>query len=237
MVILHQFDISPFCIKLRRILQYKQAPFECRDYPLAANRQIRRFNPTGKLPALEHAGHWVGDSTDIAHYLEKVFPSPALIPVEPELRAMCHIIEDWADESLYFYEMRLRFTFASSRDRNLPRMLAHDQGLARWFLSRAIPGALKKILAQQGVGRKSDAQIMEDVERHLDAVEGLLQDKTWLLPGDTPTLADFAVHPMLECFIDADEGRLAIERRPVIRDWMTRLEDRAPDPSPARPLE
>lgn len=229
MVILHQFDISPFCIKLRRILRYKNIPFELRDYPLAAGRSIRRFNPTGKLPALEHEGRWICDSTDIAHYLEERFPEPPILPADPEQRALCHIIEDWADESLYFYEMRLRFTLPGNRERNLPRMLAQDRGVAKWFLSRVIPGGLMNILRQQGVGRKSTEQLLIDVERHIDAVAGLLRQRAWLLSGEHPSLADFAVHAMLECFADADEGRMAIERHPTVGQWMQRLADAWPD--------
>ena len=38
-----------------------------------ATRKIKQFNPTGKLPALEHNGRFVNDSTDIAYYLESGF--------------------------------------------------------------------------------------------------------------------------------------------------------------------
>lgn len=229
MVTLHQFEISPFCIKLRRILRFKNIPFEIKEYPLAAGRHIRRFNPTGKLPALEHDGRWIGDSTDIVYYLEQKFPSPPIIPDDPQQRALNHILEDWADESLYFYEMRLRFTLPGNRERNLPRMLAHDTGISKWFLSKVIPGGLMSILNNQGVGRKSPEQLQIDIERHLQAIAGLLPDRQWLLGTETPTLADFSVHAMLECFADADLGQAAIEARPAVVSWMQRLNDLCPD--------
>src|SRR5690625_2157257 len=154
MLVLHQFTQSPFCVQLRRIMAYKKLAFEVRTHPLADLRRVRRFNPIGKLPALEHRGQWVADSTDIAHYLERQFPDVPILPATPREAALSHVLEDWADESLYFYEMRLRFTFASSARRNLPRMVAMDRGLARWLLLRLIPRGLNGILARQGLGER-----------------------------------------------------------------------------------
>lgn len=232
MLVLHQFTQSPFCVQLRRIMAYKKLAFEVRTHPLADLRRVRRFNPIGKLPALEHRGQWVADSTDIAHYLERQFPDVPILPATPREAALSHVLEDWADESLYFYEMRLRFTFASSARRNLPRMVAMDRGLARWLLLRLIPRGLNGILARQGLGRKTEEQVMADVERHLDALVALLEPGLWLLPGETPTLADFAVHAMLECIGHADEGGEVLDRRPALGRWMARLDDLAPDPHP-----
>src|SRR5690625_4527510 len=162
MLVLHQFTQSPFCVQLRRIMAYKKLAFEVRTHPLADLRRVRRFNPIGKLPALEHRGQWVADSTDIAHYLERQFPDVPILPATPREAALSHVLEDWADESLYFYEMRLRFTFASSARRNLPRMVAMDRGLARWLLLRLIPRGLHDVRARPGLGRLTEEQALAE---------------------------------------------------------------------------
>ena len=99
------------------MLNYKGIPYEEKYWLLAERKKVRAINPTGKLPALEHGGRIIGDSTDVAHYIEEQFPQKPLIPAEPAPRALVHIIEDWADESLYFYEMHLRFTTPGNRER------------------------------------------------------------------------------------------------------------------------
>ena len=94
---------------MRRILHWKRVPYEIREVPPTRSLGVRRLNRIGKLPTLEDEGRVVADSTDIAHYLEQRFPDPPLLPRHPLERGLVHVLEDWADESLYFLEMTLRF--------------------------------------------------------------------------------------------------------------------------------
>ena len=65
------------------------------------------LHPFSNIPTILHDGKYINDSTDIAYYLEEIFPDPPLIPQEAKDWAKCHLYEDWADESLNFYMMRL----------------------------------------------------------------------------------------------------------------------------------
>ena len=108
MITLYQFATSPLCEKVRRILHYKGLDFEIHDVPRNEGAKYERVSPTGKFPAIDDDGTPVWDSTDIAHHIEAKHPTPALIPSDPREAAMVHVIEDWADESLYFYEITMR---------------------------------------------------------------------------------------------------------------------------------
>jgi maleylacetoacetate isomerase len=46
-----------------------------------------RLNPQGLVPALEHDGAVITQSTAIIEYLEEVFPDPSLFPPDPVTRA------------------------------------------------------------------------------------------------------------------------------------------------------
>lgn len=70
---------------------------------------VKRYSPTRKLPCIEYEGRFVNDSTDIAHFLDATFPDPPILPEEARARAQCHLLEDWADESMNFYMMKLRW--------------------------------------------------------------------------------------------------------------------------------
>jgi glutathione S-transferase len=228
MLRLHQFALSPFCDKIRRALHHKGQPFEVVEVPVTrAAAHLRRMNPAAQVPVLEHDGRHVADSSEIALYLEDQFPDPPLFPQEPRQRALCHILEDWADESLYFYEMRLRFSFPHNARRWVPELLAHDPAPMRMVAQAVVPRVVKRQLAKQGIGRRSDAQILAEVQRHLDAVADWVQDRPWLV-GDTLTIADLSVFAQLHCIRGTDEGGRMIASRPTVTAWMDRV-DRATD--------
>lgn len=230
MLTLHLYHMSPFNEKITRMLNFKGVPYEEKYWRIADRGKVMKINPIGKLPALEHNGHWVCDSTDMAHYIETAFPEKPLIPAEPKLRGQLHVLEDWADESLYFYEMRLRFTTPGNQQRNIPRMVAAEAPALRWLMQRLIPKAIMKITKSQGIGRKSMEQILLDTRRHVQAVADMLGDEDWLL-GNRLTLADLAVYAMFQCFRDADMAMAMMEEHPAIMAWMARIEASTSEPA------
>lgn len=224
MITLHQYHLSPFNEKIQRMLNYKGIPFEERYWGLGERTKVRALNPTGKLPALQHGDRMVCDSTDMARYIEETFPEKPLIPSDPRLRAQVHVLEDWADESLYFYEMHLRFTTPGNRERNIPRMVEHEGAFLRWLLAKVIPRGIVKITETQGIGRKSIEQLLVDVERHVAAVNGLLSGSDWLV-GNQLSLADLAVYAMFQALRDADMVVDMLARYPAVNAWMARIEE------------
>jgi glutathione S-transferase len=190
---LFEWGPSPFCIKVRAILDYKGVPYERVPVLGPALFELRRRSPVGKVPALEVDGRLVVDSTDIAHELERLFPTPAIVPTELRQRALVHALEDWADEALYFVGLHFQW-----QDPQGAPMVA--QAFGRSPLGRAaLLFYRRRIRAQlegQGTGRKTPALIEADLRRDLGAIEGLLTPGPFLL-GAAPTLADFAVSAQL----------------------------------------
>ncbi len=221
MLTLHCFAMSPFNDKVLRLLNYKGLACEVKEYGLG-DPAVKKLNPSGKLPCLEHDGKLIPDSTDIVYYTEKTFPQRTLLPADERQQALLHIIEDWADESLYFYEMHLRFGIPENGKQNIPGMLVNNTGFLKWLLPKVIPGGLRKITSNQGVGRKSAEQLDIDLHRHCEAIDKLLAGGDWLL-GDTLTIADLAVHPMFTAFEDAPESVAVMKQYPAISEWKQRL--------------
>jgi glutathione S-transferase len=228
---LYQFEISPFCDKVRRILHVKGLPYRTHDISMqAAVTQSSKVNPTGKLPALRDGDRSIGDSTDIALYLESTYPDPALLPSDPRRRALVLALEDWADESLYFYEIYLRFAVGRNAEKWVPVLTAGDSDLVQRAARIVIPRHMKGILAKQGLGRKSYEQVLRDMERHADTMVGLLEEGPWLV-GDRLTLADIAVFAQWFCIRGAAEGAKAVAARPVLAAWMDRVDEATAAPS------
>jgi glutathione S-transferase len=230
MITLHQFEISPFCDKIRRVLQYKRLPYRVREVPLTQTLSLKKINPAGKVPCIEHEGRYVGDSTDIAHYLEDKFPERPLVPKDARLAAQCHVLEDWADETLYFFEMYFRFGLSHNAERWVPELAKGTPGIVQAAARGVVPLVIKRTLGAQGLGKKRHENIARDLERHLDAVAGWLGEGDWLV-GDTITLADISVFAQLFCVRGAREGAQAIASRSAVARWMDRV-DRETGPQP-----
>jgi glutathione S-transferase len=224
MITLYQFEISPFCDKIRRILQVKCVPYTVRNIRVTETATtLRKVNPIGKVPCLDDGGHLVADSTDIAHYLEERYPEPRLIPTAPRERALCHMLEDWADESLYFYEVRMRFGFPSNTKRTVDRLLKDEPALIRKVAPLVVPTMMKRVGQQQGIGRKPEAVVVRDVERHADAVQDWLEGREWLV-GEALSLADISVFAQLACIRETQEGGSVVAARPALARWMERVD-------------
>ncbi len=231
MIILHQYLISPFCDKIRRVLHWKGIEYDVKEYALTDRKAVATINPAGKLPCLEHDGLRLSDSTDIAYYLEEKFPQRSLIPSDPRQRALVHMLEDWADESLFFYEMFLRFALPQNAERNLPRMLHQDKPLMRRLMPMLIPRGIRSIIKKQGLGRKSDEQLLMDLRRQFIALNERLGDGGWLV-GDGISLADIAVYAMVACCRDSKEGVPLLRENRKVADWLKQVEDATGGPVP-----
>ena len=222
MITLCQFAVSPFCDKVRRILRYKNIGFTIYEWPLAEVPLIRDKNPAGKLPVLEIDGMPIADSTNIALELERRYPTPRLLPAEAAPRAQVLLLEDWADESLYFYEMATRFG-AEDFATNVGKLVA---GAPKEMLDAIAPmlrEGFKARTGTQGIGRKSPAQLADDLERLLSAVEEL-QRPTGFVVGTNLTLADIAIVAQAECIGDSTIGKRLLDRRPALADYFARID-------------
>jgi glutathione S-transferase len=194
-------------MKVRAILDYKGADYQAVN-PLAARSTLTKRG-TGKVPAIEIEGAFITDSTDIAYALDERFPQPPLFPPDPRERGICHAVEDWADESLYFLGLYYRWfeakghkPVASVFGASLKGRLAYNYYLR--LMLRQLRG--------QGTLRKDPGQVKRDLERQLEAVEGLLTPGPYVL-GNKPYLCDFALWGQLNYLNRTPFGRAAIKER------------------------
>ena len=226
MITLYQFEISPFCDKVRRILHYKNQPYTIEEISVLDTilGKIKRLNPAGKLPSIKHENQIVNDSTDIAEYLENIFPDPPLIPSDPKEKALMHFLEDWADEYLYFYEMHLRLVLPHNAKKWSAEALKNDSWLLKTLLPFAMPMTFKKVTSAQGLGRKNIEQILKELDIHLQSLTDWLGDAEWLV-GSHITIADISVYCQLFCIAGSEEGREMLSRFESVAAWMNRVDE------------
>jgi glutathione S-transferase len=222
-LLVHQFQVSPFAAKVRRTLRYKGLDFEVKNYAIGQSGEIRRtVSPTGKTPVLEHDGKLIVDSTAILRYLDEHFSGPKIIPADPVQRAQAHILEDWADESLFFCDLAMR-SWPNNIGWLVSDVLSHDKGFGKWFLTRMLPGAVKKMSHTQGMGRKNRDTVCREVAAHFDAIVVLLSRGDWLV-GEALSVADIGVASMCTVIERAEEAAALMAERPVLQAWRERVD-------------
>ena len=219
-IALYDWAPSPFCMKIRALLDYKGVVYDRRP-ALGAMRFVRRRGGIGKVPALEIDGEFIVDSTDIAHEIERRLPTPASQPSDPRENALCHVLEDWCDESLYFYGLYYHWQDPAGRAQTGAYFGRTLQGRIAYHL--LLPRILRQ-LRGQGLGRKSDDHIRADLDRQLDAVEMLLGASPFLL-GATPYLCDFALMSQLVYLQRAPATRDLLRDRPAAQGLLDSLRD------------
>jgi glutathione S-transferase len=219
---------SPPCGKVQMGLVVKGLDFEVHN--AHSPMEARRFNPRGRVPALLIDGETIVDSTDILTALDARFPDPPLTPAEPLDRARAKLLEDWADEVLYFYMAWLRWGI----DANFERMRDFRLSRLPWPQRWIVPGIARRIARSrcrgQGVGLKSEEVVQRELVECLDALEALLGSRNYLV-GDRLTRADLSVAAVID---QLDESRLTpsaaaeVRRRPGIVAWLDRVHEVAP---------
>jgi glutathione S-transferase len=222
-IVLHQFEISPFCQKVARILRYKGLSFETVDYNGLAATRVGRLSKVGKVPVLDIDGQRLQDSTRIARYLETHYPEPSLFPVDAQQRALVELWEDWADEVLYWFEVYFRVKDPDALQQAVQFACEGRPAMERLPAKLALKTALGLQLYMQGLGRMLAEDVEAELLQHLDRIESVLSASAWLV-GNTMTLADIAVgSQLLEIQRTSNKLRPELQSRPHLFAWLCRL--------------
>lgn len=216
-ILFFDWPYSPFCMKVRAILDYKAARYRTAN-PLAARGKLAKRG-TGKVPAVEINGVFVTDSTNIAYALDELIPDPPLLPSGRRDKGLCHAIEDWADESLYFLGLYYRWFETEGRK---PIAGVFGPSMRGRIAYRYFLRLILSQLRGQGTLRKSRDLVDEDLERQLEAVEDLLSNCSYLL-GEQPYLCDFALWGQLNYLNRTPVGSATIKRRPRVTTYIGSL--------------
>lgn len=221
-VVLHQWEMSPFCNKTRRCLKYKDVAYSVVDYNGLLARKAASLSSVGKLPVLDWDGERVQDSARIARFLDRKLPQRPLYPAEPQALAAALLWEDWAGQSLYFYEIYFRMLDPVSLERALDLICkgrpAWERSVLKFVFQRRYPKKLK----QQGLATMP----REDVERQffelLDAIETLLDGRTYLT-GIEPSIGDFSVAAQIDELIRTSDLAPRVLAYPRLKAWLEKV--------------
>lgn len=197
MRVLHHLWLSPFCRKVRVVLQEKRLDFEMRvENVWDRNEAFLALNPAGEVPVLvEEDGTAIADHVAICEYLDEIVADPPLVGRQPAERAEVRRLAAWFDQKF---------------NREVTENLVGEKILKR-FLKLGEPDS-RTIRAGHA-----------NIRYHLDYVGFLVDRRNWLA-GDHFSLADIAAAAHLSC-IDY-LGDVPWEDHPEARDWYARVKSR-----------
>ena len=229
MITLYQFATSPFTEKVRRALNYKDLAFEVHEVTRAKVPEgaYAEISATGKFPAIRDGDVIVQDSTDILDYLDRTYPEKLVRPTDAREAALAHVFEDWADESLYFYEMTARLAWEHNLESGLDEFATSMPGFPREQLKKMILEGVGQLTSAQGIGRKSREKVVADIERHFTSIDQILEDNDWLV-GTRLTSADLAVVSQVNALLYAEEAKACLAKTRNVSSWRDRIDAAAP---------
>lgn len=223
----YKSDISYFSGKLEAYLRYKEIPHTLVDCNADTLAMIGRKTGTGKMPAIEmDDGLWLTDTTPMMQWLEDKHPEQATLPVDPALRFIALLVEDYADEWLWRPAMWWRWVPKASRV-TLGRRIAGE------MISKAIAiplgfyfgrRQLNEWLWKDGVSDANSNDVRDMLFRELEFLEPLLEQQDYIL-GSHPSMADFGYFASMFRHFGNDPISAEVMRRegPNTYEWLARM--------------
>ena len=220
-IVLHQWEISPFCGKVRKALRHKGIEFTVRNYNGMLATKASALSPAGKLPVLDIDGQRIQDSSAIVAFLDARDPERPLFPNSSAERALASVFEDWADESLYWIEVALRMGDPAVLPKAAELLCTGRPGWERMVLRTILKLTYPKKLKAQGIGHLTPERVHALLFGHLAAIEELLAAGPWLV-GGAKSMADIAVSAQIDEIVRTSPLAPRVLAYPRLREWLVR---------------
>jgi glutathione S-transferase len=207
-LILHQYEISPFSEKVRRILAFKGLPWSAVRAPAVMPKPdlIALTGGYRKIPVLQIGNHVYCDSALIARVLEQLKPEPTLYP-----SPLTEALSEWSDTALF--EACVPTMMRPTRlDELLTNFTQYE--LSAMLEDRRL---LRQDALRLGPTPKSSRTHLDVYLARLDA--GLARQN--FVFGDAPCIADFSTYHSLWMLQRVSQSPFG--EYPQLAAWMQRI--------------
>ncbi len=226
---LYGVELSPYSVKVRSYLRYKNIPHEWIVRSAAVMPEFQKFAKLPIIPLLvtpELQG--LQDSTPIIEEMEQRFPDPSIYLPDLSLNFIYVLIEEYADEWCNKPMFHYRWWYAADQN-SAARGIALSQlgenadpsllaGATDMIKQRMIPR-----LAFVGSNENTKQLIETSFHELVSILNAHLQLRNYLF-GGKPSFADFALYAQLyENYIDPTPGAFIREKAPNLVAWIERM--------------
>ena len=222
-IVLYGPPLAPYTEKVVRGLGLKKLPFEFKEPE--SDEDYKRWSPeTGLLPVIEIDGERTDDSTQILLALDEHFPEPPLLARDPSVAARQRRLEDWADESFFWYWNQWRRMREEQAEYAARRASYRFSWLAprTWFES--LREQVDAPMTAPDPGR--ERFLLSELDHRMEDLVGWLSTRPFFY-ADEPSMADLAVYAMLLRIRGGtfDSAQDLLADRPSLVRFMRRIED------------
>lgn len=225
---LYGAELSPYSVKVRSYLRFKDIPFEWLPRTQARQEEFARYAKLPLIPVLVDASDKaMQDSTPIIEALEAHFAEPSITPEDKALAFVSALLEDYADEWLNKAMFHYRWTYPADQESAARRIVAgiFDGAQAPEGMEQSVRVRMTGRLHHVGSSPETAPVIEASFVRALGYVERLLAHRPYLL-GARPSLADFGLAGQFaQLLSDPTPGALLRAQAPNLVRWVERMEN------------
>ncbi len=198
--IVHSMPGSPYGRSVLATLEEKGVAYRLLPIAVGAHRAEPHLSrhPFGRIPVLEHDGFMLYETQAILRYLDRVLPSPALMPADPKAAARTDQIMNINDWYLY-------------------------QGVANVIVAQRV---IFPRLFGQAPDEAAIAAAMPKAHAVFDELARLLGNNKYF-GGDMVSLADLSVAPQMDLFAGLPEWLPLTNAHTNLREYLDRMNARA----------
>lgn len=204
------------CATVQRALELKGIEHRLAELPPAAHAPVVRvLFGRRTVPALRlEDGERLSGSREILRRLDELVPSPALLPEDPSRRERVLAAEAWGEEVLQPVPRRVLWHALAEAPTAIPSFQEHSSlplpAAVRPLLTPAIVAAERRMNRSTPEGVRAD---LLDLPRHLDRIDGWLQDGT--LGGPEQNAADLQIAASLRLLMTMEDLDGPLRARPA----------------------
>lgn len=221
-------ELSPYSVKVRSYLRYKQIPHEWIVRDQAA---MPEFQKHAKLPIIPLViapdGSALQDSTPILEALEARFPEPSIHPDDGVAAFVSALLEEFGDEWGNKWMFHYRWAREADRISGSERIVgAMMPGLAGGELAKAAAGIRERMVGRVwfvGSNERTAPQIEDSFRAAMLLLEAHLAERPYLF-GRRPAFGDFGLWGQVyNAWSDPTPGAILREGAPNVVAWVQRM--------------
>jgi glutathione S-transferase len=184
---------------------------------------FKQINPNGQVPALEHDGKIITESTVICEYIEDVFTEgPHLRPKDPYLRAQMRIWTKWVDEYFCWCVSTIGWERMISR---MARQYSDEEFEAYVKRIPIYEQQVKWRRAREGFPKEMLDEEMRKIAFSVKKLEARLSQSPWLAGADY-TLADICNFAIANGMQNGFAELVNDTDTPHLVEWIHRINER-----------